>query len=81
MRIGCLILLFPDSISFLKYYGTQLYFIEVSTEKTKQIKTIYKNSTKKLNVQIYQCCGAGAGGAEIIWDLESELELEPKLSS
>ena len=80
MRIGCLILLFPDSISFLKYYGTQLYFIEVSTEKTKQIKTIYKNKLK-LNVQIYQCCGAGAGGAEIIWDLESELELEPKLSS
>ena len=25
-----------------------------------------------------QCCGAGAGGAEIIWDLEPELE--PKLN-
>ena len=24
---------------------------------------------------IMQCCGAGAGGAEIIWDLEPELKL------
>ena len=27
---------------------------------------------------LYQCCGPRAGGAEIIWDLEAELE--PKLS-
>ena len=27
---------------------------------------------------IIQCCGAGAGGAEIIWDLEPEPE--PKLN-
>ena len=26
-----------------------------------------------LNIFKFQCCGAGAGGAEIIWDLEPEL--------
>ena len=30
----------------------------------------------KLHHTTIQCCGAGAGGAEIIWDLEPE----PKLS-
>ena len=31
-------------------------------------------SPKYLNTYIKQCCGAGAGGEEIIWDLKPEPE-------
>ena len=37
-----------------------------------ELSLFSEQSYKHINMQ---CCGAGAGGAEIIWDLEPEPEL------
>ena len=61
---------FVHYLSFLFYFGRFIFFYDWTEFNNITVPVIRYKICRFL-----QCCGAGAGGAEIIWGLEPEPKL------
>ena len=57
-----------------------LEYLFLAKEALKNAQSLLHRKTYFMTAVKNQCCGAGAGGTEIIWDLEPEPGPKPKLS-